>query len=200
MALDIATKERLSEMMKGLWTTGKIVPKKPWNKGLKGKQSWHNISGLRPHFKKGYTVSEEVREKMSKAKKGKKLSKEHKEKISLSEKGRRPVEALAKLKEPKIKEKRIKALPRGENHWNWKGGVTPLFKKLRNSLEWRNWRKAIFERDNYTCQECGKKNCYLHPHHKKSFIKYPKLRFDVNNGITLCKDCHYLLHTKLKCS
>jgi len=52
------------------------------------------------------------------------------------------------------------------------------------------WRNSVFERDNYTCQKCGVKNCYLEAHHKKSWAKYPKLRYILTNGITLCKKCH----------
>jgi len=50
----------------------------------------------------------------------------------------------------------------------------------RKSKEYKEWRKAVFERDNYTCQECGSKKD-LHPHHIKHFAKFPKLRFVVTN-------------------
>lgn len=56
--------------------------------------------------------------------------------------------------------------------------------------EYKNWRKAVFERDNYTCRDCGKKGDYLEAHHIKSWAKYPKWRFVKSNGLTLCKICH----------
>jgi hypothetical protein len=78
-----------------------------------------------------------------------------------------------------------------EKNINWKGGVSPLREKIRRSPEYEEWRKAVFERDHYTCQECGKMGGSLHAHHKKSFADYPELRFDISNGLTLCRECHY---------
>ena len=78
---------------------------------------------------------------------------------------------------------------------NWKGGISRAYKTGYESIQYKEWRQKVFERDNYTCQDCdarcGKgKTIYLTAHHIKPFYKYPKLRFDVNNGITLCEICH----------
>jgi hypothetical protein len=78
----------------------------------------------------------------------------------------------------------------GKNGSNWKGGVAPLNKVMRRSLEYRIWRTAVFERDNYTCIWCGNRGGELHPDHIKPFSLYPELRFAIDNGRTLCLDCH----------
>lgn len=82
----------------------------------------------------------------------------------------------------------------GEKHWNWKGGVSPSIYKIRTSPAMREWRSEVYRRDNYTCQECSKRGASLHAHHILSFADFPDLRFDVDNGMTLCKECHYKLH------
>jgi len=79
----------------------------------------------------------------------------------------------------------------GENHPNWKGGTSRIYKTGYYSREYIDWRKEVFERDKYTCQNCGDKK-YITAHHIKSFAKYPKLRFDISNGKTLCELCHSL--------
>ena len=62
-------------------------------------------------------------------------------------------------------------------------------KKLRSTKEYREWRKAVFERDNYTCQECGSIE-HLEAHHIKEVSKFPELVYEINNGLTLCHECH----------
>jgi len=126
-------------------------------------------------FIKGHSVSEEIRKKFSEYAKGTKKhtqnhSEETKKKISESK--------LGKFK--------------GTENPNWKGGTSRNYKTGYYSREYIIWRIAVFTRDNYTCQKCGANGNkkYLTAHHIKSFAHYPELRFEVDNGETLCEDCH----------
>lgn len=74
----------------------------------------------------------------------------------------------------------------GENAPNWRGGA----KDKRLSIEYRAWRKAVLKRDDYTCQQCDTLGGKLVSHHINSFTRHPELRFDVDNGATLCRECH----------
>ena len=67
--------------------------------------------------------------------------------------------------------------------------------RVMDSPEYRKWRWTVFRRDNYTCQICGKKvSGHIEAHHIKSWKDYPDLRYDIDNGITLCKECHKEIH------
>ncbi len=82
---------------------------------------------------------------------------------------------------------------RGKNHHNWKGGVTPKNLIIRNSVEMKKWRHDVFKRDDYTCQNCKQRGGKLNADHIKPFCLYPESRFDLDNGRTLCVECHKLI-------
>jgi Pyruvate/2-oxoacid:ferredoxin oxidoreductase delta subunit len=87
--------------------------------------------------------------------------------------------------------------PRGDKHYAWKGGTKYKKQGDRSTPEYRKWRLAVFTRDCFTCQICtvylGGGN--LEAHHLKSYADYPELRYDVDNGITLCHYHHqYEVH------
>ncbi len=78
----------------------------------------------------------------------------------------------------------------GENAGNWRGGKTSEGQLIRSSAAYQEWRLAVFTRDDYTCQHCQVRGVVLHADHIKPFAYYPELRLDVNNGRTLCVECH----------
>ena len=65
----------------------------------------------------------------------------------------------------------------------------PELKKQRGTRQYKEWKKTILYRDNFTCQKCGSKE-NLEVDHIKSFVAYPNLRYDINNGRVLCSFCH----------
>lgn len=87
----------------------------------------------------------------------------------------------------------IQKMRTGENNPNWKGGFEYQHDK-RNTPEYRVWRKSVFERDDYTCQKCGKRGHRLNAHHIHNYATNEELRFDESNGISLCEECHKDFH------
>jgi len=81
----------------------------------------------------------------------------------------------------------------GENHPNWKGGITD-----RDRTKLIEWAKVVKKRDNYKCIECENNNIkILQAHHIKNWSNYALLRFDIDNGVTLCKFCHAKKHPEI---
>lgn len=77
----------------------------------------------------------------------------------------------------------------GDRHYQWNGGSSKNYKKGYKSYKYKAWREAVFERDEHTCKECGAKG-YITAHHIKSFAHHPELRYEIDNGQTLCEPCH----------
>jgi len=79
----------------------------------------------------------------------------------------------------------------GQNSPQWKGGISSERNQIMSSVEYKQWRIDVYERDDYTCQACSdNKGHNLNAHHILNFSDYKDLRLDVNNGITLCENCH----------
>ena len=108
-----------------------------------------------------------------------------------------------------------KSHTQGKNNPSWKGGITPLYAKIRSLPEYRQWRSDVFQRDNWICRTCGLhsgcgKTVYLEAHHIKEFAKIMKENnianiieaqlceelWNIDNGVTLCEDCHKLTRRK----
>lgn len=100
---------------------------------------------------------------------------------------------------------------RGEvNHWygkkgsqnrNWRGGVTPERQAFCGTIEWRRAVEQVWERDQSTCQHCGKckseyKNKRFDVHHIVGFDDSKELRAHLDNLVLLCHSCHMWVHSK----
>ena len=117
------------------------------------------------------------------------------------EKGRIKGKKLSKS--TKIK---IRIANKGSKNYFWKGGKSNLKRQIINLFEYRQWRSDVYHRDDFTCQECGIRGGKLECHHIKALsvilnsnnIKSIKEAidcnelWDINNGQTLCKNCHTL--------
>lgn len=152
----------------------------------------------------GRIVSEETRKRMSEAQK---KSKKHPKGYKLSE------ERCRKMSEERTGKKQPWSAK--EKHWNWRGGITPLNQKIKTSYKYSEWRTGVFIRDSFTCKKCGQKGGKLEAHHIKPFsllieeakncmplfniydacMVYVPM-WDIENGQTLCRDCHKQLKHK----
>jgi hypothetical protein len=188
-------KRKLSEANKGKkpWNTGKPrseeTKEKIRNKLTGQKQSEERIMKVsnalrgrtRPPFSKEWIKN------ISESRKGHVQTEETKYKIGCASKGRHHSEET---------KNKLSESHKGANSSLWKGGVSPQNKVLRRGIEFRQWREAVFSRDNWTCQKTGIRGGKLHPHHILNFSSNPDLRFEVNNGITLSEESHKKFHRK----
>jgi len=184
------------------------------NQGFqKGYTPWHaGTKGLR-------ICSEETKEKLSKSNKGKlhfgqvrkPCSEETKKKISNAVRGFKHTEE-AKRKISKIKmgvkqteehkrkiSEALKGKYCGEKNHRWNPNREEVRYDRRNDPEYKQWRKQVWIRDNWKCkinnQDCKGK---IKAHHILPWRDFPELRYNINNGITLCQAHHPLKRAEEK--
>lgn len=133
-------------------------------------------------FGVGRIMSEETRRKISLAHMGMPVSEETREKLRQANLGKPCPE------EVKVKKRQFC----GSAHPNWRGGRTPEIRLARKNGAYSEWRKKVFQRDNFTCQDCGDRGVELNADHIQSFTFFPDLRYELSNGRTLCVPCHRL--------
>jgi hypothetical protein len=197
----------------------------PWNKGLVG-------------YMKGRIVSTDTREKLRISSTGRKHTDETKGRMSEIKKklvgslnpfyGKKHSHESRELNRQKTTERwegksyRCKVMTNrlgkqsGKNNPRWKGGITPFNEMVRHCDKYVQWIRDVFNRDNFTCKDCGVRGGNLEAHHKKEFyiimaeflteydqfspyedketllrlaMKYEPF-WEVGNGKTLCSKCH----------
>lgn len=223
------TGKHLSEEHKRkIGEAGRGRPGRHWSEEEKQRMS---------EIKKGCHLSEETKKKIGNAGRGKVMSEEAKRKISISQSEKNSMrgrtgenhpfygkhhteEAKKKIGLVHVGKKPANAGKpgkRGPESSNWRGGITPIRKSIRESIQYRDWRQQCFLRDNFTCQNCGTRGTTLNVHHEKPFIKLLKEAvdaspllsifdaamayapfWDIGNGETLCTYCHNVSKHKYK--
>ena len=128
----------------------------------------------------------------NKARKGTKLSEEHKQKIAKAMKGKR--NSLGRVQPLEFRQHLSKLWKDNPNHNHWVDGKGAERHSAREKdmsrLEYRLWREAVFQRDNWTCVRCQQVGGTLQADHIKLYSTHPDLRYEPTNGRTLCKPCH----------
>ena len=173
---------------RGQFVRGSIEGFPKGHSGFRSKQSYLT-------FDKSHFDSQEYHQHLREARKkrlppvpkGTKLSEEHKAKISASLEGH----SRGGWKISERGRRNMSLSKRGVLSYLWEGGKTEKNALIRQGLEYRLWREAVFKRDGYTCVIGGKSHgSRLQADHIKPFAYFPELRFVVSNGRTLCIPCH----------
>lgn len=84
----------------------------------------------------------------------------------------------------------------GENHPNWKGGISGDRERFMQEAVYKAWRLDVFERDNFKCGKCNQVGGKLEAHHLSPYHSHPELRVVLDNGVTLCQPCHASFHAR----
>src|SRR3990167_2880783 len=195
----------------------------PWNKGKKLHYK------VKTTFQKGYTpwnkgkkmpkdwMTPERRRKIGLANKGKKMiiTEKARRKISEAHKGKIPknLSYLHSLPYTEERKRKIGLAHRGMKHTEEtkrkisdakRDPLRQLYRAIRECYKSREWKVAVFKRDDHMCVWCGNKDRTIQADHIKPFwkiVKENKVKtiiealscrelWDISNGRTLCENCH----------
>lgn len=140
---------------------------------------------------KGRKLSEEHKLKIKIGNLGKRISEETRAKMKIAAVKRNPAQWISGDKSP-FKRPEVILKISGENNHRWlKDRSLIKHPEDRNNPEYKRWRLNIYRRDNFKCRinncDCSGR---IIAHHILSFTYHSELRYDVNNGITLCLAHH----------
>ncbi len=205
-------KKKVSNYWKNYYKNGGISFNKGKRLSLKHKEKLSIAKKIKPtKYWLGRKMSNNLKKELSDAHKGKKHTEDTKKILSEINKGKCFLEETRKkISKSKMGDKNPMAVRPKELHWCWRGGITPIRQLIRHCFRYKKWRRDIFERDNFTCLECGDRSVkgnpvYLEAHHTpKRFVEILnefkietleqalncKELWNINKGKTYCKKCH----------
>jgi len=171
----------------------KIAKEKGYGKWMKG----------RPSVMKGKKHSTETIKKLKKINKenalkygyGKWMKGRKLEYVAINNKKRLKGKTYTEIYGDRAEEEALKRKISNRNRWIGRESE-PQREKHNSDFRYIEWRKSVFERDNYICQNCKTKGGVLNAHHIKKWSEFRELRYNIKNGITLCIKCHKEKHKR----
>jgi len=85
----------------------------------------------------------------------------------------------------------------GEKNPMWNGGIANDSIDRRILIEYKKWRLRVYKKFQYKCYICGSEKD-IAAHHLYGFKDYPEFRYDVDNGVVLCSECHIGYHAYIR--